>query len=56
MQLKNRFSSRSLDDKSVNCARLSVDAVNVNAGKHSAVIYTTDLTADYVHEDSAYST
>ncbi|GLW66979.1 arginine biosynthesis bifunctional protein ArgJ [Actinomadura rubrobrunea] len=30
--------------------------VDLSAGKHSAVIYTTDLTADYVHENSAYST
>jgi glutamate N-acetyltransferase / amino-acid N-acetyltransferase len=30
--------------------------VDLAAGPHSAVIYTTDLTADYVHENSAYST
>jgi glutamate N-acetyltransferase/amino-acid N-acetyltransferase len=30
--------------------------VDLSAGPHSATIYTTDLTADYVHENSAYST
>ncbi|GAA3833454.1 bifunctional glutamate N-acetyltransferase/amino-acid acetyltransferase ArgJ [Sphaerisporangium flaviroseum] len=30
--------------------------VDLSAGPHSATIHTTDLTADYVHENSAYST
>jgi len=30
--------------------------VDLSAGRHSAVILTTDLTAAYVHENSAYST
>jgi glutamate N-acetyltransferase / amino-acid N-acetyltransferase len=30
--------------------------VDLSAGPHSAVILTTDLTAAYVHENSAYST
>jgi glutamate N-acetyltransferase/amino-acid N-acetyltransferase len=30
--------------------------VDLAAGPHTAVILTTDLTADYVHENSAYST
>jgi len=30
--------------------------VDLSAGPHSAVILTTDLTTDYVHENSAYST
>jgi glutamate N-acetyltransferase/amino-acid N-acetyltransferase len=29
--------------------------VDLSAGNHSATIHTTDLTADYVHENSAYS-
>jgi glutamate N-acetyltransferase / amino-acid N-acetyltransferase len=29
--------------------------VDLSAGTHSAMIHTTDLTADYVHENSAYS-
>jgi glutamate N-acetyltransferase / amino-acid N-acetyltransferase len=29
--------------------------VDLSAGSHSATIHTTDLTADYVHENSAYS-
>jgi glutamate N-acetyltransferase/amino-acid N-acetyltransferase len=29
--------------------------VDLSAGTHSATIHTTDLTADYVHENSAYS-
>ena len=29
--------------------------VDLSAGPHSATIHTTDLTADYVHENSAYS-
>ncbi|MFI0356605.1 bifunctional glutamate N-acetyltransferase/amino-acid acetyltransferase ArgJ [Actinomadura sp. 9N407] len=30
--------------------------VDLSAGPHSAAVWTTDLTADYVHENSAYST
>jgi glutamate N-acetyltransferase/amino-acid acetyltransferase len=30
--------------------------VDLSAGPHSATVWTTDLTADYVHENSAYST
>ena len=30
--------------------------VNLHAGSHSATIWTNDLTADYVHENSAYAT
>jgi len=30
--------------------------VNLNAGQESATIWTNDLTADYVHENSAYAT
>jgi glutamate N-acetyltransferase/amino-acid N-acetyltransferase len=29
--------------------------VDLSAGPHSATIHTTDLTAAYVHENSAYS-
>jgi glutamate N-acetyltransferase/amino-acid N-acetyltransferase len=29
--------------------------VDLSAGNHSATVHTTDLTADYVHENSAYS-
>jgi glutamate N-acetyltransferase / amino-acid N-acetyltransferase len=29
--------------------------VDLSAGNHTATIHTTDLTADYVHENSAYS-
>ncbi|MGH3242483.1 MAG: bifunctional glutamate N-acetyltransferase/amino-acid acetyltransferase ArgJ [Spirillospora sp.] len=29
---------------------------DLSAGPHSATVWTTDLTADYVHENSAYST
>ncbi|MCP2340817.1 bifunctional glutamate N-acetyltransferase/amino-acid acetyltransferase ArgJ [Actinomadura rupiterrae] len=29
--------------------------VDLSAGPHSATVWTTDLTADYVHENSAYS-
>jgi glutamate N-acetyltransferase/amino-acid N-acetyltransferase len=31
-------------------------AVNLNAGQAEATVWTNDLTADYVHENSAYST
>ncbi|HEU5157039.1 MAG TPA: bifunctional glutamate N-acetyltransferase/amino-acid acetyltransferase ArgJ [Streptosporangiaceae bacterium] len=30
--------------------------VDLSAGRRSAAVWTTDLTADYVHENSAYST
>jgi glutamate N-acetyltransferase/amino-acid N-acetyltransferase len=30
--------------------------VDLNAGGEQATIWTNDLTADYVHENSAYST
>mgnify|MGYP000034027356 CR=1 FL=1 len=30
--------------------------VNLHSGSHSATIWTNDLTADYVHENSAYAT
>jgi len=30
--------------------------VNLNAGAHAATVWTNDLTAAYVHENSAYST
>jgi glutamate N-acetyltransferase/amino-acid N-acetyltransferase len=30
--------------------------IDLSAGPHSATVWTTDLTADYVHENSAYST
>jgi len=30
--------------------------VDLSAGPHTATVHTTDLTADYVHENSAYST
>jgi glutamate N-acetyltransferase / amino-acid N-acetyltransferase len=30
--------------------------VELSAGEHAATILTTDLTAAYVHENSAYST
>ncbi len=30
--------------------------VDLSAGPHTATVWTTDLTADYVHENSAYST
>jgi glutamate N-acetyltransferase/amino-acid N-acetyltransferase len=29
--------------------------IDLSAGPHSATVYTTDLTAEYVHENSAYS-
>ena len=29
--------------------------IDLSAGPHSATVWTTDLTADYVHENSAYS-
>jgi glutamate N-acetyltransferase/amino-acid N-acetyltransferase len=29
--------------------------IDLSAGPHSATVHTTDLTADYVHENSAYS-
>jgi glutamate N-acetyltransferase / amino-acid N-acetyltransferase len=30
--------------------------IDLAAGPHAATILTTDLTAEYVHENSAYST
>jgi glutamate N-acetyltransferase/amino-acid N-acetyltransferase len=30
--------------------------INLHSGSHSATIWTNDLTADYVHENSAYAT
>ena len=36
--------------------RLVEIEINLNAGVHSATILTNDLTHDYVHENSAYST
>jgi len=30
--------------------------IDLSAGPHTATVHTTDLTADYVHENSAYST
>ena len=30
--------------------------VQLNAGAKTATVWTNDLTADYVHENSAYST
>jgi len=30
--------------------------VDLSAGSASATVWTTDLTVDYVHENSAYST
>ncbi|WP_248966236.1 bifunctional glutamate N-acetyltransferase/amino-acid acetyltransferase ArgJ [Sphaerisporangium perillae] len=30
--------------------------IDLSAGPHSATVHTTDLTAEYVHENSAYST
>ena len=30
--------------------------VALNAGPHSVTVYTNDLTAEYVHENSAYAT
>lgn len=36
--------------------RLIEISVRLNAGSASATLWTNDLTADYVHENSAYST
>ena len=36
--------------------RLVEIEINLNAGNHTATIYTNDLTHDYVHENSAYAT
>ena len=30
--------------------------IDLHAGEHTVTIVTTDLTTDYVHENSAYST
>jgi glutamate N-acetyltransferase/amino-acid N-acetyltransferase len=43
---------RALVDMSGRAVRITVDLA---AGTHSAVIWTNDLTADYVHENSEYS-
>lgn len=45
--------SRSKTDLSGRDVTITVDLA---AGPHSAIILTTDLTAEYVHENSAYST
>ena len=45
--------SRDLVDMSGREVRISVD---LNAGESSATIWTNDLTAEYVHENSAYAT
>ncbi len=37
-------------------ARLVRITVSLNAGREQATLWTNDLTADYVHENSAYST
>lgn len=37
-------------------ARLVRITVNLNAGREQATLWTNDLTADYVHENSAYAT
>jgi glutamate N-acetyltransferase/amino-acid N-acetyltransferase len=44
---------RSAVDLSARDVTISVD---LNAGPHAATVRTTDLTAQYVHENSAYST
>jgi len=45
--------SRDLVDMSTRHVRITV---NLNAGEERATIWTNDLTADYVHENSAYAT
>jgi glutamate N-acetyltransferase/amino-acid N-acetyltransferase len=45
--------SRDLVDMSERLVRIVVD---LRAGEAEATILTNDLTADYVHENSAYST
>ena len=45
--------SRDLVDMSARLVRIVVD---LRAGDDQAVILTNDLTAEYVHENSAYST
>ena len=45
--------SRDLVDMAGREVRISVD---LNAGDASATIWTNDLTAEYVHENSAYAT
>jgi glutamate N-acetyltransferase/amino-acid N-acetyltransferase len=43
--------------ESVDLSARAVEVViDLHAGEHSATIVTTDLTTDYVHENSAYST
>lgn len=52
-----RNGARGEDRDKVNIASRDVTiTVDLSAGPHSAVILTTDLTAEYVHENSAYST
>jgi glutamate N-acetyltransferase/amino-acid N-acetyltransferase len=45
--------SRDLVDMAGRVVRISVD---LQAGDETATIWTNDLTADYVHENSAYAT
>ena len=45
--------SRDLVDMSGRLVRITVD---LHAGDERATIWTNDLTADYVHENSAYAT
>ena len=45
--------SRDLVDMTSRIVRI---AVNLHAGVERATIWTNDLTADYVHENSAYAT
>jgi glutamate N-acetyltransferase/amino-acid N-acetyltransferase len=45
--------SRDLVDLSQRHVRIGI---NLNAGGERATIWTNDLTADYVHENSAYAT
>lgn len=43
--------------ESVDLSARAVEVViDLHAGEHHATIVTTDLTTDYVHENSAYST
>ena len=45
--------SRDLVDMSARTVRIAID---LSAGESEATVWTNDLTADYVHENSAYST
>jgi glutamate N-acetyltransferase / amino-acid N-acetyltransferase len=52
-----RNGARGEDRDKVNMASRDVTiTIDLSAGPNSAVILTTDLTAEYVHENSAYST